>query len=74
MTWGDAKTGAPVCHFALCERPAELSVAPNTDVAAVLVCGLHVTPVLSWGVVALADPVIEYLHARRTTPDGGIAA
>lgn len=44
------------CQFALCSREAELEVVVGAGVEPVLVCGLHVTPVLTWGV---ADPVRE---------------
>lgn len=55
---------APGCEFGLCRRDAELRVQPSSQVEPLLVCGLHVTPVLSWGVVANDEPVIEYLPTR----------
>lgn len=55
---------APGCEFGLCRRDAELRVQPSPQVEPLLVCGLHVSPVLSWGVIPDADAVIEYLAIR----------
>lgn len=59
------------CEFGLCQREAELLVTPSPIVEALKVCGLHVTPVLSWGVIPDANPVIEFLRPR---PEAGRAA
>lgn len=62
------RPGVPQCEFVLCEREAELEVVVPTEaggIAPLLVCGLHVTPVLTWGVAELVDdPIIRYLSGR----------
>lgn len=62
-----ADQGAHVgCEFGLCRREAELEVSVAADVVPLLVCGLHVTPVLTWGVPDPAtDPVIRVLAHRH---------
>lgn len=53
----------PRCQFGLCGRDAELEVTLCADVDAVLVCGLHIGPLLSWGVPDPHEipPIIHFL-------------
>lgn len=54
------------CQFGLCPREAELEVTLGENIAPLLVCGLHVTPVLTWGVPdQVAEPVIRVLTQRH---------
>lgn len=63
-----ARPGEPVCEYALCRRAAEVEVLPGADATApVRVCGLHLSPVLSWGVVPVGAPVVVYLGPGRDT-------
>lgn len=65
MSFDDSWVKEPRCQFGLCDREAELEVRVKADVEPVLVCGLHVTPLLAWGVAEPAeDPVIRYLANR----------
>lgn len=51
------------CQFGICAREAEMEISVRPDVVPVLVCGLHVTPVLTWGVAEPAtDPVLRILY------------
>ncbi|GAA1790099.1 hypothetical protein GCM10009795_039750 [Nocardioides hankookensis] len=54
------------CEFGLCTRGVELELifreAP--DLLAVRVCGLHVSPVLGWGIADPIIPRIRYLDDR----------
>lgn len=55
------------CHFGLCRRPVEFEVVVSPDVVPVLVCGLHVTPVVTWGTVPTSKPTIHHLGSRPET-------
>jgi hypothetical protein len=60
---GEQSGGHGGCEFGLCQREAELEVRLGTDVVPLLVCGLHVAPVLTWGVPdPFAEPEILVLH------------
>lgn len=60
-----AAPGDGRCQFGICTREAEMEISIGPDVVPVLVCGLHVTPVLMWGVAEPpADPEIRYLRTR----------
>lgn len=54
------------CQFGLCLREADFAVTIRGDVDAVLVCGLHVGPLLSWGVPDphATEPSIIYVPSR----------
>lgn len=53
------------CEFGLCQRAAELEVAVTVDTVPVLVCGLHLTPLIVWGVAEpTAPPVIRVLATQ----------
>lgn len=69
--WGSEEGSGPStirCEFGLCRRDAELEVALDAGVEPLLLCGLHVTPVLSWGVPnPLAEPRIRALLAPPET-------
>lgn len=41
------------CQFGICRRPAEVEIIVRAEVDPLYVCGLHITPILSWG---LAEP------------------
>jgi hypothetical protein len=53
------------CQFGLCRREPEVRVvvARDADDLEVLVCGLHVNPLLSWGLPEpLQVPAIQVLR------------
>lgn len=49
------------CEFVLCRREATFRVTRPPETTPLLVCGMHVDPVLTWGVVLEDVPVIESL-------------
>ena len=53
------------CEFGLCRRPAEIEVVLGEGRGDPLrVCGLHVAPVVSWGVPEPAEAlVLRYLES-----------
>lgn len=57
------------CEFGLCRRPAEIEVSfkgGGSGMPPLQVCGLHVSPVVSWGVPATVEHslrVISQQHA-----------
>lgn len=55
------------CEFGICVREAELELTLSEDLDPVKVCGLHVSPVLGWGVPEPVEPRIRYLSS--TAPD-----
>jgi hypothetical protein len=55
----------PRCQFGICRRDIEFEVTTSPDIVPVLVCGLHVTPVVVWGTMPDAPaPVIRHLGRR----------
>lgn len=40
----------PGCEFGLCRRPAELKLIGLAGEPSLLVCVLHIDPILTWGV------------------------
>lgn len=56
-------TTARGCEFGLCTREAELELL-FPSLHQVRVCALHLTPVISWGIAAPAEPLILYLANR----------
>jgi hypothetical protein len=53
------------CQFGICRRPAEVEITVRADVDALLVCGLHITPILTWGLAEPHEPeLIRPLHQR----------
>lgn len=46
------------CQFGICGRPAEVEILVRVDVQAVLVCGLHITPILTWGLAEPKEPEV----------------
>lgn len=50
------------CEFGVCTREAELELVLSETLTPVKVCGLHVAPVLGWGVPQpIEPPVVRYL-------------
>lgn len=49
------------CQFGICAREAELELTLSETLDPVRVCGLHVSPVLGWGVPEPIEPRIRYL-------------
>lgn len=62
--WDDRAPHALRCHFGICTREAELELTLADDVAPVLVCSIHVAPVLGWGVPEPLEPRLRYLPVR----------
>lgn len=57
------------CEFGLCTREAELELTLAETMKPVQVCGLHVAPVLGWGVPEpLEPPRIRYLVQQSLPP------
>ena len=53
------------CQFGICRRPAEVEIVVRAEVDPLLVCGLHITPILSWGLAEPHDPeIIRSLYGR----------
>lgn len=52
------------CEFGICVREAELELVLAEDLV-VKVCGLHVSPVLGWGVAEPIEPRIRYLATEH---------
>lgn len=60
--------GVRRCEYGLCREPAAYVIVPENaagDVDGMAVCGLHVTPAVSWGI---ADPGMP---AILPVPTGG---
>lgn len=58
------------CEFGLCARPAEFEVdVPSTarpdSEDTIRVCGLHVTPVVTWGVAEPDSTRVRYLQTSQ---------
>lgn len=51
------------CEFGICVREAEIELVLGEELT-VKVCGLHVSPVLGWGVAEPVEPRIRYLVDR----------
>ena len=52
------------CGYGLCRRPAEIEISfqgGGSDMPPLQVCGLHVTPVVSWGVPAPIEHVLRVI-------------
>lgn len=56
------------CEFGICTREAEIELTLSESLDPVKVCGLHVAPVLGWGVPEPIAPAVRYL-SQRTLPD-----
>lgn len=53
------------CHFGICRREAELEVTISEAIDPVMVCSLHLSPILGWGVPEPVEwPTIRYLPVR----------
>lgn len=52
-----------MCQFGLCRREAEVELTVSASIEPLKVCGLHVAPVLGWGVPEAIEPRIRYLAA-----------
>lgn len=62
-TWDESRV--PQCEFGMCRREAELELLLSAALDPVQVCGLHVSPVLSWGIPHPHEPEqIRYLWNR----------
>jgi hypothetical protein len=57
------------CQFGICVREAELELTLSETLDPVRVCGLHVAPVLGWGVPEPIEPRIRYLAGESAAPD-----
>lgn len=62
--WNDRAPREIRCHFGICTREAELELTLSETLDPVLVCSLHVTPVIGWGVPEPIEPRIRYLRSR----------
>ncbi len=57
------EAAGPRCQFGLCRRLAELEVLVGDGVVDLVVCGLHVTPVVVWGASPVAVSRVRRLVA-----------
>lgn len=53
------------CEFGICRRPAEVEIIVRVGMDPLRVCGLHITPILTWGLAEPHNPeVIRPLRSR----------